>query len=188
MEFNSDIFSLLIKGTFKLKSEFVDGKVSFDFNFCSDNVNVVDHLKIEFVDDMCGMFFESSNFDFNVVLPEGYSNSVIIIEVYFEFMNQYFKSEFQFRSLVFVSGLEFKNKNSNHFFEFNLEAIFKFRIMGKDVVLVGFKDEYLFFSEDIKFNYEFKFDIDAVLFVLSVESDSPFINIKDPVLFFFFHQ
>lgn len=188
MEFNSDIFSLSINDTFVLKSEFVDGKVSLYFDFCSDNVDVVHHLKIKFMNDICGMFFQASNLDLKVVVPVVYSTVVNNLILEFEFMIKLGKFNFQFIPLVLDVGIEFKNKNSNHSFEFNSKTSFEISIFDEDIILVSFEDEYLLFSEDIEFNYELKFDIDTILFVLFVKSDSPLINIKDPIIFFIFHQ
>lgn len=83
---------------------------------------------------------------------------------------------------------EFKDKNSNHLFEFNSKVVFEISIVDKDILLVRFEDEYLLFSEEIELDFEFNLDVVDKNLVLEVKLDSPVFNINNPHLFFVVHQ
>lgn len=69
-------------------------------------------------------------------------------------------------------------------FEFNSEGDFEVSVFVDDVLFVGGENEYLLISEDLEIDFEFNFDIVANLLVFDVKSESPGINVVDPVIFF----
>lgn len=87
MELNSDLFSFFIDDTFVLKSECVDDTGSIQFDFGSLNMDVIDHLKVEFVDDICGMIFEVTNCNCVFIFPECYLDIIINMELSLECLN-----------------------------------------------------------------------------------------------------